>query len=349
MDNFWNGKRVLITGGTGFLGKHLVDSLLSNGANLRIIDFRDPSWQINNAEFVEADIRDAKKITGLSQGFEYVFHLAAMPSIARGKFKDYYEVNVLGTRNILEASLNASVKKFLHVSSSTVYGIPSEFPLKETSPVHPMGKYSGTKLEAENSCREFIKKGLNVSIIRPRVIMGPGRIGIFSILFEYIRNNQPVYTIGNGKNIFQFTNVFDMSAACIKAAEFEDAELFNVGSDETLPVREELSLLIKHAGSKSKIIPLPASLARITLKMLSKLGISPLVDEQFSIADKDFKLDTSLAKEKLGWQPQYSNLDSLIQAYDWYIAHLGSNAKQYKNIFGVLGKFKHSKMGAFQK
>jgi len=348
MEDFWQYKKVLITGGTGFLGKHLADALLQRKADIHIIDFRKPTNEISGGNFTEADIRDRDKVLDLCKGMDIVFHLAALPSIARGKFREYYAVNVLGTKNILEAAYISKVKKFVYVSSSTVYGIPEEFPLKETSKVHPLGKYSRTKLEAENLCREFIKRGLNVSIIRPRVIIGPGRIGIFSILFDRIRSNKTVYIIGKGDNLFQFTNVFDMASACIKVAEYQDPDLFNIGCEDLLPVKEELSRLIIYAQSKSKILCLPATITKSVLKGLSFIGIAPLVNEQFAIADKNFKLDTKYSQQKLGWSPRYSNLDSLIQAYDWYAANIDNNSKQYRNLLGILGKFKHSQMGGFQ-
>ncbi len=347
-NNFWKNKKVLVTGGTGFLGKYLCDSLIKNGAILRILDFRAPNYEITGAEFFEADIRDKDKVSNLSDGMDVVFHLAAMPSIARGRQADYYEINVGGTENMLEAALRKGAKKFVHVSSSTVYGVPSEFPLKETSPVHPIGKYGRSKLKAEELCFEYGSKGLSVSIIRPRVIIGPGRIGIFSILFDRILQNRPVYILGKGNNVFQFTHVLDMANACIKAAESRESGIFTVGSGQALTVKEELLALIKHAHSKSRIISVPAGLARFALRLLSILKLSPLVDEQFSIADKNFKLDTSRAKELLRWSPEYSNLDSLIQSFDWYVRYQAANNKQYKSLFGVAGTFEHSKMGAFQ-
>lgn len=349
MENFWRDKKVLVTGGTGFLGRYLTKKLIEQDAIVKVIDFRKPTQDFPAIDFARTDIRDKDRIGSLCKNVDIVFHLASIPSIAREKWDIYYSINVEGTRNILEAAYTNKIKKFVHVSSSTVYGVPREFPLKESSPVHPLGKYGRSKLMAEELCREFAKKGLNVSIIRPRVIIGPGRIGIFSILFERIRNHKPVYIIGNGSNVFQFTNVFDMVSACLRAAEYEKSDLFNIGSEEILTVREEIARLISYAASKSKIIGMPQTLAKIALKTLSLLMLSPLVNEQFMIADKNFKLDTCLARKQLNWTPQYSNVESLIQAYQWYISNIADGrAKQFRNMLGIIGKFKHSKMGGFQ-
>lgn len=348
MNEFWKGKRVLITGGTGFLGKYLAERLQEAGAMLKVLDYRFPISKINNANFYESDIRDKEKINFLCKDTEFIFHLAAMPSIARGKKDDYYSINVGGTENIMQAAYNNGVKKIIHVSSSTVYGIPACFPLKEDSPTCPIGKYGKSKLEAENVCRSFISKGMDISIIRPRVIIGPGRIGIFSILFNQVAKGGFVYILGKGDNIFQFTHVEDMVDVCLRAAKNDGADLFNVGSSNAEPIMKEISELIRHANSKSTIIKIPAFLARFLLKTLNSLGISPLVDEQFMIADKNFKLDTAHAQQKLNWSPCYSNLDSLLQAYDWYISNINKLPLQYKNIFSVFGKFKSAHMGGFQ-
>lgn len=343
----WKDKKVLVTGGTGFLGKYLVEMLCAAGAEVLALDFRPPNWPVAGFAFIEADIRDKSKVMDACRGREVVFHLAAIPSIARAKRTIYRDINVGGTRNVLEGAFAWGVKKFVHVSSSTVYGIPAEFPLRETSPTRPLGRYGRSKLEAEEACWEFSRKGLSVSIIRPRVIIGAGRIGIFSILFDRILQGKTVYILGDGSNTFQFTNVADMADACLRAAAFEGSGLFNIGSEEILPVKEEMEALIRHAGSASRVVALPAGLARAALKALSCLGVSPLMEEQFSIADKNFRLDTSLARSRLGWQPRYSNLESIVQAFDWYAAHR-EEGRQYRSILGVLGRFRHSMMGGFQ-
>jgi nucleoside-diphosphate-sugar epimerase len=350
MNNQWEGKKVLVTGGTGFMGKYLVDELVRKKADVRAVDFRRPQEETySRAEFLEIDIRNREALIEACQDMEYVFHLAAMPSIARGKKQDYFEVNVGGTENIVTAAWKNRVKKFLHVSSSTVYGVPGSCPLKENSPVRPIGKYGRSKLGAEQVCRRFAERGMNVTIIRPRVIIGPGRIGIFSILFNQVIRGGAVYILGNGKNQFQFTHVGDMVNACLLAAQSPGSDLFNVGSVKVNPVRDELKALIQHARSKSRIISVPAVAARVCLRVLSTLGVSPLVDEQFSIADKDFVLDTRYAQEKLRWQPEWSNTDALLQAFDWYRDHIRQMPQQYNTFFGVFGKFKHSHMGGFQK
>ncbi len=343
-------KKVLVTGATGFVGKYMVDKLLSSGHDVRAVDFRpladnDPMWK--DVEFMQVDIRDRSSVAEACKGMEVVYHLAAIPSIARAKESDYMSINVDGTRNVLEEAKKAGAGCAVHVSSSTVYGVPCRFPLKEDDELRGVGFYGKSKIAAEKVCFEISSDDFPVSIIRPRVVMGPGRIGIFGLLFRRVLESKPVYILGSGNNRFQFTDVRDMVDAVVRAASHQG--VFNVGSGKMTTVREDLVKLIEHAGSKSKIISLPAGMARAALKLASVLGISPLMDEQFKIADKDFWLDTSRAERELGWKATKSNAETLIDAYDWFVEHGELGKKQFKFIFGVFGKFTHSQQGGFQK
>jgi len=355
MSSFWDGKKVLVFGGTGFLGVHVCRWLLSHGAQVSVFDFREPSslsmLDFKHIPLVIGDIRDLHAIRRAysQQKIELVFHLAAIPTISGATAQTYEDINVKGTQNILQVSHDFGVSKIVYVSSSTVYGIPSTFPAQENDPLKPLGKYGRSKLEAEKVCLKFIDKGDAISIIRPRVIMGPGRMGIFSILFSRIKAHQPVFLIGSGQNIFQFTGVSDMVKACVLVAQSSSSDIFNIGSDDQDCVREVMMKLLHHAKSKSKLISLPPRIARLALWGLEQLKLTPLMSEQYGIADKNFKLDTSKAKRILGWIPQESNASCLISAYDWFCEHAPKGAPQYKSFFSVLGKFRKSHQSAFQK
>lgn len=340
----------LVTGGTGFLGTYLVRRLLQEGHSVRVLDSEAP--QMNGApslEFIQADIRDKEAVHPACRGASYIFHLAALPSIAHGGYPLYRDINVEGTGNLLTGALACGAQKVIHVSSTTVYGIPSSSPIREEDPIKPVGPYSRSKVEAENLCHEFSGKGLSVSILRPRVIIGPGRLGIFSILFDRVLKNQSIYILGDGKNRFQFTHVSDVAEACWLASQQSSSQIFNIGAEKIQTVRQELTALISHAKSRSRITPVPAWVGRAVLAGAARLGISPLVAEQFSIADRDFWLDTSKAQRLLGWQPTHSNLEALLESFDWYREHRQPMRSQYRGIFNVLGRFEHHRMGAFQK
>ena len=196
--------------------------------------------------------------------------------------------------------------------------------------------------------KELSSPDFTVNIIRPRVIMGRGRIGIFGILFKRILNNKRIYLIGGGENYFQFTDVNDMTDACILAINNNNSEIFNIGAEEMGTVYEDITNLVSYASSTSVITPLPAPVVQVVLKFTGLFGIAPLMNEQFLIADKNFKLDIKKAERLLCWKPKKSNLETMIDAFEWYRENLADVQGQYKSIFGVLGKFQHSQQGAFQ-
>lgn len=341
-------KIALVTGGTGFLGKHLVNHLIEKGYKVKSFDFRPPLETSKNVEFVFGDIRNYNNVLTATKGCNTIFHLASIPSIARAKYQAYYGINVLGTENVLKAARECGVENVVHISSSTVYGIPRKCPLTEDDTVENVGYYGKSKIDAEKLCFKYASSELGISIIRPRVIMGAGRIGIFSLLFDAVINNNSVYLIGKGNNIFQFTGIQDMVNSILTASEYKKTRVFNIGSKDRTKVKNVIEGLIDHANSKSKIISIPAGVARATLKITSFFRISPLVNEQFMIADKDFMLDTSRAEKELGWKPAQTNLDCLIEAFGWYKENRKDVRKQFSKYFGIFGKFKHSQQGAFQ-
>lgn len=178
-------------------------------------DFRPLKISDERVDFILGDLRDRIAVDKAAEGCSVVFHLASIPSIARADYEDYASINVTGTRNVLQAAQRHRIKHAVYVSSSTVYGIPKKFPLKETDIQETVGNYGRSKLAAEKVCDEFTD--IAVAIIRPRVVLGAGRIGIFSILFDAVLNNSRVYMIGSGNNIFQFTGVTDLVEAIISA------------------------------------------------------------------------------------------------------------------------------------
>lgn len=344
---------VLVTGGTGFLGKHLVDSLVRRSYRVRALDFRplaepEPLWK-GTVDVIEGDIRRPEVVEAACRGVKIVYHLAAIPSIARAERQTYWSINAEGTRQVLSAAKAAGARQAIHVSSSTVYGIPRRFPLCEEEPLAPIGKYGRSKLAAEEIARQCSSPSFPVSIVRPRVIMGAGRMGIFGLLFQSLLDHRSVYMIGRGDNRFQFTDVEDMNDALLRLAGKPWAEVFNIGAEEIGTVREDLQGLIAHAGSRSRLVPLPAAPARWALQLLGQLGLAPLMNEQFLIADRDFKLDTAKAQRLLGWRPSKTNLQTLIAAFDWYRDHRQTGAGQYRRWLGVLGRFRHSQQGGFQR
>lgn len=319
-----NVKHIII-GGDGFVGQRLAHDLTALGQEVIVADIHNSAHAVyRNARFIRIDVTDPDSLTGipLCQD-DVVYNLSAkmlspiMPRAKRHEF--FWPVNYDGTNNILEWMDATGASKLVHFTTDMIYGHAVTVPQTEDHPANPLGEYGLSKLATEGLCDEYRMRGFNISIFRPRLIIGPGRLGILSKLFKLIDLNLPVPMIGSGKNPYQFISVFDCASACQAAwrAGLPDGA-YNLGSDDPPPVRELLGDLIRHAGSKSFLLPTPGWAVKRTLDALDFINM-PLMDpEQYLIADETCILDTSKAKRELGWTPRYNDSDMLISAYSEY-------------------------------
>lgn len=310
---------VLVTGGAGFVGSHLTRRLLRDGCTVRVLDRDYEGAELGDAERVVGDIRDRELVRRVTRGCQTVFHCAAVLPISRAG-REFWEVNVAGTRNVLDAAEEHGVEHVVHTSSSSVFGVPAQLPVVESSPRHALGPYSQSKIEAERICEEFRQRGLRVSIVRPRTTVGAGRLGIFSLLFEWIRQGRSVFTIGRGDNLFQFISVADLvEAMALVPQRSASGEDFNIGAAVFRTVREDLSELCERAGTGARVVSLPGAPARLLIGVLSQLRLIPLVEWHYMTADKPFYFAIDKARNILGWEPRDSNMALLGQAYDYYV------------------------------
>ena len=321
---------VLVTGGSGFLGITLVRHLVKDGYHPRVLDINDPNDPEieDEIEFIKGDTRDAPVVSKACQDIDTVFHLAAAVLPARGK-RTYTSINAGGTRNLLESALKCQVRQVVHISTSAVYGIPDRLPVTESTEFQPMGYYGQAKSQGEEQIRHYRQQGLRVCILRPRTIIGTERLGIFHILFDWIKNGKRIPIIGPGNNLFQFVSARDVVQASLLAAETESNDEFNIGAEEYSTVRADLEALVRHAGSGSKVVSIPAPMAKVTLQFLDALRLSPLMDWQYKVADKPFYFDITKAKRLLGWQPQDSNVSMFTASYDWYNSYFKDSEATY--------------------
>lgn len=314
----------LITGGSGFLGTQLAKKLIESGKRVRILDLNEPEKSIlRKAEFVQADITRPDAIKKAFEGVDTVFNTFAITPMSNVKSEMYQKVNVLGTKNVLEASKASGIKKFIHISTTSVYGVPKRIPCAENSPKRPLDDYGRTKLAAEKVCLSY-SSDFKLSIIRPATILGEGRLGIFQLLFKWITNNKNVYLIGSGKNYYQLVHIDDLISACLLAEKKSASGIFNVGNETNIILKDELQNLINYAGKDSKIIGISPAFARSVLRTLHFMHVSPVAKWQYEICDKDFVCDARKARKELGWKPKWSNAEALKQTYDWYNRKKGS-------------------------
>ena len=308
----------LVTGGSGFVGSNIARLLVERGEPVRVLDV----WKANSlpeqVEFVEADINDVTAVEAAMRDVTYVHHNVALVPLTKAG-KRYWTVNVDGTRVALDAARKANVKMFAHMSSSAIFGSPNIMPITNETPREPIEIYGRAKKAGEDLVMQAAADGLPASIIRPRTIIGKGRLGIFQVLFEWIRDGANIYVIGSGDVRFQFVHVDDLSEVSILSCLQETPGLFNVGTNEFGTLRGDLEALCAHAGTGSRVKSLPVWLTINSLKMFDKLGLSPLSPWHYLTYHKAFHFDSQPVYDALNWTPKYSNRAMMTSSYDWFL------------------------------
>jgi dTDP-glucose 4,6-dehydratase len=312
--------RHVITGGSGFTGTYLVRALAQAGQRPVVFDLQPPAENADQVDFVAGDIRapaDVARI-GLRPG-DVVHHFAArqfhggVPKRDRDPW--FADVNVGGTRVLLDEMTRTGASRMVFFSTDMTYGHPDRSPVPADHPQRPIGPYGLSKKAAEALIRE--RPEIRATILRPRLISGAGRLGILAKLFRLIAIGAPVPMIGSGRNRYQMIAVEDCVAAALRAAELDcPTGPFNLGSENPPSVRDLLGEVIRRAGSRSILVPTPAKLVQTVLSGLDKVGLTLLFPEQFAIADTDYVLDTSRTRDALGWIPTRRDQDILFEAYE---------------------------------
>ena len=326
--------RFFITGGSGFLGINLIRHLLTKGHqvvsyDLVAFDYADCKDRI---KCVVGDIRNTDRLLSAMQGAEVVVHCAAaLPLYSE---EDIRTTDVEGTKNVLDAAKNCKVDRVVYISSTAVYGVPDHHPLYETDEMVGVGPYGHAKIEAERACEAAREQGLTVSIIRPKSFVGPERLGVFALLYDWAKDGCSFPMIGNGKNRYQLLDVDDLNDA-IYACSTLDKKLvndtFNIGAKEFTTMGEDYQAVLDEAGKGKKIIGTPAGIIIGILRLLEALKISPLYAWVYETASKDSFVSIEKAEKILGFNPKYSNKQALVKNYKWYLDHV----KDFEGKSGV--------------
>ncbi|MFM9975824.1 MAG: NAD-dependent epimerase/dehydratase family protein, partial [Beijerinckiaceae bacterium] len=280
--------------------------------------------------FVQIDVRDRASLDALDlTPDDVVYNMAAKmlsPIVTRAERHDFFwPVNFHGVENLLDRMDQTGCHRLVQFTTDMIYGHTHDIPKPESARKEPLGEYGKSKLATEELCQKWRGKGFKVTLFRPRLIIGPGRLGILVKLFKLIDMNLPVPMIGLGKNPYQFISVFDCASAAQAAwrGGFPNKE-YNLGSDAPPPIRTLLGDLIKEAGSRSFLVPTPAPLVKMTLTALDALNLPIMDPEQYLIADETCILDTSSLQSDLGWKPLHRDEDMLKAAYREYRAGLAA-------------------------
>lgn len=325
---------IFITGISGFLSINLVRYLLDKGytniSGIDLVDFDYPERQ--RIRFLQGDIRRREDVQAIIQGADVVIHTAAALPLYTPE--EILSTDVQGTRIVLEEALNIGARRFIHISSTAVYGVPDHHPLFEHDQLVGVGPYGMAKVQAEQVCLEFRQKGMCVPILRPKSFVGPERLGVFAIFYEWASEGKNFPMIGSGDNRYQLLDVEDLCAAihlCMTLDEKAANDTFNIGAGEFTTMRQDYQAVLDESGFGKRIVGFPAGPVVLALRLLEKLNLSPLYPWIYETASKDSFVSIEKARQQLGWEPRYSNKDALVRNFRWYMQH----RDQYRNVTGI--------------
>jgi UDP-glucose 4-epimerase len=306
--------RILVTGGAGFMGRHLVDALLSLGKEVVVFDNLSAEMNGNisvGAKLTKGDVRNLRQVIQTTKGVDLIFHLAANAngtvSVNDPRFD--FETNAVGTFNVLDAALHARVKRLVYVSSASVYGRPQYFPIDEKHPTKPFIPYGASKLVGEIYCNSFFKTyNLPAVIARPFCVYGPGENPKLALVevSRYLRwhlNKKPIRIVGDlDRKTRDFVHVNDLLEGLLLIADKAPAgEAFNVGSGKEVSMRE------------------------LTTIISSVTGRSALLDVVTAIKEDTYRLVGDISKiEALGYAPKIS----LVEGVKQLVKDLGENPER---------------------
>jgi len=322
----WKNKTVLITGAEGFIGSHLTERLLSLGAKVKALVMYNsfnrwgwidtfPSGEVNKLNVICGDVREADILKAALKDVDIVFHLAALIAIpySYASPSSYVKTNIEGTLNLLQTALDSGVEKFLHTSTSEVYGTAVYVPIDEKHPLQGQSPYSASKIGADMIAESFYRSfGLPVTTLRPFNTYGPRqsmRAIIPTLIVQMINGNK--VQLGSLHPVRDFTYVTDTVEGFITVAETDGihGEVINIGSANGISIGELAKKLIKVMGRNANI-------------ECKEKRVRPSKSEVNRLICNNQK-----AKELIGWQPKVSLDEGLEKTINWF----KENLKEYKS------------------
>jgi len=319
-------RTILITGGAGFLGINLARYLLARGDRVVSLDIAPFDYpERDRVTVITGDIRERADVDRAMEGVDAVVHTAAaLPLYSK---RDIVTTDIHGIRNVLQSALDHGVRRVVHISSTAVYGIPDHHPLVETDRLEGVGPYGKAKIKAERICEDFRKQGVVIPIIRPKSFVGPERLGVFALFYDWAKDGKNFPVLGRGRNRYQFLDVEDLCdaiARCLDGDAGAVDDVFNIGAKEFTTLREDYQAVLDEAGFGKRMIPIPARPAIWTLRVLDYFRLSPLYKWVYETVTEDSFVSIEKAERVLGFAPKYSNKQAMIRNYRWYLENLDS-------------------------
>jgi 2-alkyl-3-oxoalkanoate reductase len=313
-------ERVVVTGSTGMLGGTLTTFLADNGYDVLGVDLRPPVSS-NHTAYEIADVRDTERLTELLTGADAVVHCAsALPSYPDDVIRD---VIVRGAHGVLTASQRAGVGRIVHISSTSVYGLPDIVPTPEDHPREPVDTYGRAKTEAEELAEKVRADGHCVTIVRPKTFLGPGRMGLFAMLFEWAEEGRNFPVLGSGNARIQMLAIEDLVTAigAVLSAPTELAnDTYNIAAAEFGTLRADFQAVLDMAGHGRRVVSLPQRPALAALRLLERAKLSPVYGRLLHKLLADSYVSVAKARDQLGFRPTMSNVDAITRTYAWWRA-----------------------------
>jgi len=308
--------KIMITGGAGFIGSHLCEKYTREGHTVLCLDnFMNGNLanirsllNYKNFKLINGDVRDSDSLEKIMPGVDVVCHLAAQIHVDRSIIEPQltYNVNVLGTQNVLEAARMYDVEKVIYVSSSEVYGSAESVPMDENHPLNAAHPYGASKIAADRMCYSYARTyHMNITVVRPFNTFGPrqkdsGYGGVISIFVKRVLGGMPPIVYGDGNQTRDYTYVVDLIDAfdsVLRCAE-PVIDPVNLGTGHEVRIIDLANMIIDLSGQRDHIKP---------------VSVEPRPGEVQRLL-----ADNSRAKELWGWTPKYSLEEGLTEFMEWY-------------------------------
>ncbi|SCG73697.1 NAD-dependent epimerase/dehydratase family protein [Micromonospora coxensis] len=316
---------VVVTGASGMLGAHLVRRLLDDGHRVHGVDLLPAAHRHPRLTHSQGDIRDSALLARACAGADALVHTAAaLPSYPAEMIRS---IIVDGTATVLGAAHRVGVPRVVHISSTAVYGLPRLVPTPEEHPREPVDAYTRAKVEAELLAERYRADGLCVPVLRPKTFLGPGRMGLFAMLFEWAEEGRHFPVLGRGDVRVQMFAIEDLVDAVLTVLHAPDEiadDTYNLGAAEFGTLREDFQAVLDAAGHGKRVIGLPAAPALAALRGLERSGLSPVYGRLLHKLRADSYVSIDKARRRLGFAPRLSNRDAILATYRWWRANRGA-------------------------
>ncbi len=315
------GTSILVTGGAGFLGINLVRFLLTRKCQVTVLDVAPFTYQeASQVRIVRGDIRHRSSVLTAMKGVDSVVHAAAALPLYTPR--EIFSTDVTGTEICLQVAQELGLRRFVHVSSTAVYGIPDHHPVRESDPLVGIGPYGKAKIQAEKTCEMYRQRGMCIPVLRPKSFIGPERLGVFTLLYDWAASGCNVPLPGGGQHSFQLLDVADLCHAIglvLTLEEHQVNQTFNVGAATFSTMGEDFQAVLDFAGFGRRVRAVPLKPALVFLQWAYRLGWSPVYPWIYRTLDVESWVSTEKIRSTLGFCPCYSNRDALLRNYEWFL------------------------------